>query len=180
MESRAPTLSTERLSLRPLVEADFSALALGLGDREVSRWLRTVPHPYGIADARAFFEIVREGREQASLEDFVITTTNDGRLVGGIGLRFSEDSTEAALGYWIAREHWGCGYATEAARRVVGFAMRERQSSIPLARIEAHAYVGNERSRRVLTHCGFTEIAIETIEGCGPDSNQRAHLYRIG
>ncbi len=179
MECIAPILTTSRLTLRPLVDADLPALVEGLNDREVSRWLRTVPHPYGHADAMAFSRIVHEGRREGSLDDFVITITETQRVVGGIGLRYSEDRTTAALGYWIGRAHWGKGFATEASRRVVAYAREERSAVSPLALLEAHAHVGNERSRRVLANCGFTEVRIEMVEVCGLDGNRQAHRYEL-
>ncbi len=170
-------LNTSRLSLRPLAAEDFPSLIELLGDFEVSRALRRVPHPYTQQDAEDFLRIILEGREANALDDYAITRQHDGSLIGGIGLRYNDERTRADFGYWIARKYWGCGYATEAVRAVIDFAFSERARHKELEHVEAHVHVGNERSRRVLTKCGFTETAIEIIDACGHDGNRKAHKY---
>ena len=59
MHSAAPpTLRTPRLTLRPLTYDDCDAIAEGVGNYDVSRWLAVVPYPYSVEDARAFLERV--------------------------------------------------------------------------------------------------------------------------
>src|SRR3546814_17775786 len=48
---------------------------------------------------------------------FLVTRTRDAALVGCIGIDRKGDDGE--LGYWIARQHWGRGYATEAGRALL-------------------------------------------------------------
>ena len=119
-------LNTSRLSLRPLASEDFPSLIELLSDFEVSRALRQVPHPYTQQDAEDFLRITIEGREANALDDYAITRHHDGSFIGGIGLRYNDERTRADFGYWIARKHWGCGYATEAVRAVIDFAFSER------------------------------------------------------
>jgi len=69
----------------------------------------------------------------------------DGRLVGCINC-FKLDGQDA-VGYWIAREHWGRGIATLALRRLL-----EAVATRPL---HARAARSNVASIRVLEHCGF-------------------------
>ena len=76
--------------------------------------------------------------------------TGDGRVVF-VGLH--DGGTRAELGFWIGRAHWGHGYATEAASRVVAFA----RDALGVARITATAAEGNAASRRVLDKLGFVE-----------------------
>jgi [ribosomal protein S5]-alanine N-acetyltransferase len=57
----------------------------------------------------------------------------------------------AELGYWIGKPFWGCGYATEASRRVIRFAFEE----LVLNRVFAHAMTKNATSIRVLEKSGF-------------------------
>ena len=40
-------------------------------------------------------------------------------LVGDLGFRISEDGKQGEVGYTLAREHWGKGYATEAVSRLL-------------------------------------------------------------
>ena len=54
VERDGETIETRRLLLRPLTMDDAGALAKLINDREIARMLARVPHPYGLADARAF------------------------------------------------------------------------------------------------------------------------------
>jgi RimJ/RimL family protein N-acetyltransferase len=72
----------------------------------------------------------------------------DGQLVGSIGSWDGDGERE--VGYWLGRDHWGRGHATEAVR-----AFLEVETTRPL-----FAYVAphNEASKRVVTKVGFAEI----------------------
>jgi len=135
---------TERLLLRPGWIEDAPALTAAIGDREIARNLTRVPWPYRLADAEAFLE----QPSQPTRPKFMICRRSDHRLIGGIGL--SAD-IEAELGYWIARDHWGRGYATEAGRAVLALA----DSSLRLPRIRARRAADNAASANVLRKLGF-------------------------
>jgi [ribosomal protein S5]-alanine N-acetyltransferase len=75
-------------------------------------------------------------------------------LVGTIGLRdIDVEHSQAELGFWVAVECWGQGYATEASRAVVGFGFGQ----LGLNRIYAHHMVRNPASGRVLTKVGMKQ-----------------------
>src|SRR5690606_6266556 len=56
------------------------------------------------------------------------------------------------MGYWIARAHWGHGYASEAGRAVIDVAR-----ALGHKRLTAGHYVDNPASARVLRKIGFRE-----------------------
>jgi RimJ/RimL family protein N-acetyltransferase len=90
-------------------------------------------------------------RERESL-GLAITLSYDDSLVGMIELsHLSLTDRCAELGYWIAPEFRGHGYATEASRAMcdVGF------SALKLHRIEARAFARNRASIRVLEKAGL-------------------------
>ncbi|MEP6815974.1 MAG: GNAT family N-acetyltransferase [Marmoricola sp.] len=64
---------------------------------------------------------------------------------------------ERNIGYWIGREHWGHGYATEALTQYV-VEVGERP-------LHAHVAEHNLGSIRVLTKCGFVVVGEEQQEG---------------
>ena len=145
LADKAVTLRTARLTLRPYERDDTDALARALGDIEVARWLARVPHPYTRDDAVGFVEAsLRAGPASPG---FAILF--GGRLVGGIGLRRSDDTTE--LGYWLARDHWGRGLMTEAAAAVVAHGF----GAMGLPEIRSGVFVGNEASLAIQKRLGF-------------------------
>ena len=144
-------LVTRRLTMRPPLEVDLDAIADGLGDLEVARWIGTVPHPYTAADAREWLE-----RMERAPEDRRWTLHDARGLVGVVSIRAPRSSGAAGkggehvLGYWLARRAWGRGLMTEAA--TAALARHFRRSD---AAVAATARTANRASLRVLERLGF-------------------------
>jgi RimJ/RimL family protein N-acetyltransferase len=128
---------TERLLLRPGWAEDAPALSAAIDDRLVACNLTRVPSPYGLSDAQAFLAAKRPEHDAAP------------ELVGAIGITRATCGG-AELGYWIARTHWGRGYATEA-----GAAMIRIAHSLRVPRLVAGHFLDNPASGRVLRKLGF-------------------------
>jgi len=115
-------IETPRLILRPWSEADREAFVHIVSDPEVGEWLggaRT--RDQAIADfdrMRAFWDAHGHGQ-------FAIERKADGVLVGRVGCRRQPPEWnhpmmgEVEIGWMLAREAWGNGYATEAAGAVL-------------------------------------------------------------
>ena len=131
-------ITTPRLRLTPVTDGDPVEVAARIGNYDVARWLGRVPYPYHKADAETF---IAANADQAGRAWFIYDA--DG-LVGGI-------SIDDELGYWIAREAWGRGYATEAADWVVDAHFADPDAADLLS---GH-FPGNERSADVLRKLGF-------------------------
>jgi RimJ/RimL family protein N-acetyltransferase len=151
----ATSLLTDRLLLRPCAPGDEQALVAGLGDREVERWLETVPHPYTAEHARDWIARSARERDAGFMQDFAITLADGGALVGGIAFTPSRVEPVAEVGYWIARPHWGRGYGGEALARVVRYATAE--CAPRFERLRARVDRDNTASRRMLARAGFVE-----------------------
>jgi RimJ/RimL family protein N-acetyltransferase len=134
---------SKRLFLRPAFPEDSSAIFAGIGDEAIVRNLARAPWPYRLCDARAFADLPQDAR----LPRFLVTLPGTG-VIGSAGLGELEGETE--LGYWIARAHWGCGYATEAAGAVLGIAR-----ALGHRRVVAGHFVDNPASGKVLRKLGF-------------------------
>ena len=111
-------VESERLILRPPRPADIQAMAVWLGDIEVSRNLAQVPYPYGEADAEDF--VAKRSRHGDGHYSFSVLRKSDNLFVGCIGLHLEDEGYE--LGYWLGKPFWGQGYASEAARAAAHFA----------------------------------------------------------
>lgn len=139
-------MRSERLFLRPCWPEDWLELLVSIDDEGVVRNLASVPWPYTSDDAKAFVE----RQQERLLPQFFITvpSAEGTKLIGSVGL--SRDGDDVELGYWIARSHWGQGYATEAARAVLSQAR-----AMGHRRIVAGHFVDNPASGRVLRKVGF-------------------------
>jgi RimJ/RimL family protein N-acetyltransferase len=139
-----PVLATERLTLRAPRCDDVKAIAALANDRRIAVNTARIPHPYGIADAEQFIAAVN--RRDSGV---CFAITQGGALIGACGLDAREEAPE--LGYWLGARYWGRGYATEAVRAVIDYALGELEHET----LQAGARVNNPASRRVLEKCAF-------------------------
>jgi RimJ/RimL family protein N-acetyltransferase len=82
--------------------------------------------------------------------EYYLAVTAGGELVGFVRLALGGVKA-AKLGYAIHADHWGNGYATDAARTIVRLGFDE----LGLHRITAAVGPTNHASMTVLTHLGF-------------------------
>jgi ribosomal-protein-alanine N-acetyltransferase len=147
--TRAKEILTERLRLRPPTLADAEQVFARYGqDASVSRYISWIPHR-SIEDTVAFLErIVCDNAEGRSF-GFLIFSRSSGELLGSVGGAIEKHRMQ--FGYCLARDAWGHGYATEAARAFVDAALK-----IPeLCRVQAFCDVENSASARVLEKIGL-------------------------
>lgn len=160
-------ITTERLRLRPLDLADAPRIASLCGDLEVARWLARVPHPYPLAAAIAFVTEVQAGggAEVRAID----RRGRPGVLIGVIGIDGLPG--DPSLGYWIGREEWGRGLATEAAGAMVAQAF----SALGVDLLRSGAFAGNAASLRVQEKLGF-RVTGERLLDCAALGEPRRHL----
>ena len=163
---------TERLLLRPGWAEDAPALARAIADEQVVRNLATAPWPFALEDAEAFLAAPRD----PAMPSFLITerTDDEPRIVGACGLG-RRPSGAVEMGYWIGRQFWGRGFATEAGR-----AMIEIAQALKLPRLEASHFLDNPASGRVLEKLGFLPTGLSAARySCARGGEAIAKLYRL-
>jgi ribosomal-protein-alanine N-acetyltransferase len=145
-----PTLTTERLVLRPLTQSDAADVFRLVNDPEIARNTLLIPHPYPEGLAEEWIASHEERFEKNQEVVFAITSRETGSLLGVIGI-IPEPHDQASLGYWIAKELWNRGYATEAAAAAIAYAFE----TLGVNRVEAIHYTRNPSSGRVMQKCGM-------------------------
>ena len=139
-------LVTKRLTLRPPLEVDIDDIAEFIGNKNVSRMLARVPHPYFRKDAEDWISHISKNID-AGLD--MAFTLHRERLIGVITLEGFDTIPE--LGYWLAEPAWGKGFATEAGAAVLAHAFRTRD----VERIVSAAFKENTASLNVQKKLGF-------------------------
>lgn len=134
---------SERLFLRPAWPEDWQAILSGANDEDLVRNLAHAPWPYGEDDARSFAEMV----QNQHLPHFLVTLPGTG-VIGSAGM--GEHAGQPEIGYWIARDFRGLGFATEAAGAVLNIAR-----TLGYRRLTAGHFADNPASGRVLRKLGF-------------------------
>ncbi len=143
-----PVVETRRLVLRSPGLHDVPRLATLADDPDIARMTMRMPHPYRARDAEDFVVQVA-GQDPRRAATFVIEHEDHGP-VGVLGM-FENGDPMPETGYWIGREFWGRGYATEALEGALVWAGRKWKRRALMA---GH-FADNPASGRVLEKAGF-------------------------
>ncbi|MFF8929305.1 GNAT family N-acetyltransferase [Streptomyces longwoodensis] len=145
-------LRTDRLVLRPWRESDLVPWAAMNADPEVRRHLGDLltreQSDASVARFRAEFE-------ERGYGWWAVEVRSTGAFIGFAGLDRVDDGLPFAgveIGWRLAREAWGKGYATEAARAVLDFGF----DTLGLPEILAVTTATNLRSQAVMRRIGMT------------------------
>jgi RimJ/RimL family protein N-acetyltransferase len=144
-----PTLTGERVLLRPWRADDVAAVLAACQDPEIQRWTQ-IPVPYGRADAEGFVTGMAPSTWADGGALFAVEARGDGALVGSTGLFYPRDGL-AEAGYWSAPGHRGRGFTVEALLVLCAWAFDE----VGLRRVELHVDPDNTGSRGVAERAGF-------------------------
>lgn len=148
-----PDLSTleltgPRLLLRRWRPEDAARVAEVMTDESTARWL-SVPWPYTRRDAEQFVsESGHDGRDEGTGLGCAVEERETGRVVGSAALRLRGG---ADIGYWIAADARGHGYATEAATLLGDLAL----GTLGLPRVRIDCDTHNLASARTALAAGF-------------------------
>lgn len=145
-------LETNRLILRHQVPEDLDSLWAIYCDPEMVRYIPDAPTSYD--EARLELEWHQHGHPRHPELGLWATIHKDtGRFIGRCGLLpwTIDERQEVEVAYLIAREYWGQGLGTEAARGIVRYAI----DSLGLTRLVCQIDPGNLASRRVAEKIGM-------------------------
>lgn len=145
-----PVLHTTRFGIRKPVEKDIPAIVSIAGDWEVASRLARMPYPYSKENAHFFLaEIVPHELAWA------IVDRRSDQMVGVIGLAPCEHPPGSIeLGYYIGRQHWGQGIATEVGAVVTALGI----GLVGQRNVRSGYFVDNPASGRVLEKLGFVTV----------------------
>jgi len=144
-------IQTRRLLLRRLTDADAAAIQVLANDRDIARMLCRMPHPYPAGAARDLLAMVDRQWRRGTGTIFAIEYNN--RLAGMTGIERHPSDPAMELGYWLGREFWRRGIASEAARALIGAYFENGGGD----EIVCECYTDNAGSEAVIRACGFRQ-----------------------
>jgi RimJ/RimL family protein N-acetyltransferase len=172
-------LATPRLQLRSWRDEDLEPYAALNADPKVREFFPSLQTRQESAESMQY---IRDHWAQRGFGLWAVEVIGGAPFIGFIGLNVpSFDGAfmpSVELGYRLAFDHWGRGYATEGARAAIAFGF----TTVGLAEIVAMTAAGNERSRRVMTRLGMTRNAADDFghPNIGVGHPLRRHvLYRL-
>jgi [ribosomal protein S5]-alanine N-acetyltransferase len=145
-------LHTDHLFLREFVTADWQAVLAYQHDPRYLQYYDWIDRTPG--DVQRFVQLFLDQQEEHPPRKFqlAVVLKKTEHLIGNCGIRRAAiTSHEADIGYEVSPDHWGHGYATEAARAIVHFGFAE----LKVHRIWAWCITDNLASARVLEKIGF-------------------------
>ncbi len=170
MAETVPTITTERLVLRPLAASDVAAYADMHADEEVARYLTSNGAALSAEDAWRQLAMFIGHWELRGFGMWAIAELErPDVLIGRVGAHEPEGWPDVEIGWVLARSAWGRGYATEAARAALRyvFEVLNRPRAVSLI------HPDNVRSRAVAARLG------QRYAGEWTFGTQRADLYEI-
>lgn len=139
---------TERLCLRQFNESDTEAVFAMRSDADVMRFIR---EPQNINETVNWIKLVSSHWADEKIGFCAVVEKASQKLIGWCGLWRLKETGETEVGYAIAKEFWGRGLATEAARRFLEYGFEE----LEVDEIVAVARPENKASRRVMERLGM-------------------------
>lgn len=156
-----PAIRTPRLALRPWRDEDLAPFAAMNADPRVMEFF---PRPLDRAESDAAVARIRDHFARHGFGLWAVEVPGVANFIGFVGLaipRFEAPFTPCVeIGWRLAREHWGRGYATEAARTVLEYGFRD----LALQEIVSFTATANLRSRAVMERIGMTRSSEDDFD----------------
>ncbi len=149
-----PTLTGERIILRPITINDAQAMFASLSDAESMR-LTGTQQTFTLDQVQQYCQRIAEADDRV---DYAITLKEDPTYLGEVVLN-DIDWQNRAANFRIAlasEKLFGNGYGTEATQLIVHFGFR----TLKLHRIELEVYDFNPRAQHVYEKVGFVQEGV--------------------
>jgi RimJ/RimL family protein N-acetyltransferase len=147
------SIATERLLLRPWRASDRAPFAALNADPLVMEWFPTL---LSAAESDAMADAIEQRMtDQGGWGLWAVEVPAVADFIGFVGLNPAQETLghpTVEIGWRLAAEHWGRGYAPEAARASLAHGF----DSLGLEEIVAFTSTGNQKSRRVMEKIGMS------------------------
>lgn len=150
----------QRIGLRKFEKSDLEDLHLLLSDPAVSQMLPK-GEPYSREESEAWYNGFQDHWSKNGFGVWVAERTSTKKFLGYCGLRVFPEFEEVEVLYSISKDHWGQGYASEAATASVDFGLNDLQ----LPKIIGLAKMNNSRSASVLQKAGLSFVKNTEVFG---------------
>ncbi|MEV6845593.1 GNAT family N-acetyltransferase [Actinoplanes sp. NPDC051411] len=167
-------LTTERLTIRPLADADVDAIVVATSDPLIQQWL-PLPRPYRREHAEGFVHDIAEAA-QTSGRGLIRAIECEGELAGVVDFKSTDwDNGETEIGYWTHPAFRGRGIMVEAVTAMAHHAL----TVAGLQRVVVRVASGNTASARVAEKAGFTREGVARNAGYTHDGRVDLVIFSL-
>lgn len=143
-------LETERLILRKITFKDEPHLFRLDSNEAVHRYLGNSPVK-STEQIKTVIQFIQDQYKKHGIARYAVVLKETNEFIGWAGLKFVEEKINGHhhfydIGYRIIKEHWGKGYATEAAQAWIDFGFTKLKAK----KIFAMVHFENDASIKVL------------------------------
>ena len=146
-------LETDRLILRKYTKDDVEPFYNNVGsDFEVTKYVMWNKHE-NISATKELIDKWILDYEKGDTFRWAVVLKSDGNLIGNIDcVKVDIKNKTCEIGYVYGSKFWGCGYATEAFKKVIDYLMNE----VGIYTVYAEHLGLNPASGEVMKKCGMT------------------------
>lgn len=150
MTGRFPSLTSQRLLLRPFADSDLMNVYSGLSDPEVIKY-------YGVSydspeATQAQMDFFRDLELNGTGVWWAVCSPDNHLFYGGGGFSsLSQVHQKAEVGFWLLPPYWGNGLLQEAMTLICTYGFQEMN----LHRMEGFVETENEKSKKAIEKAGF-------------------------
>lgn len=174
--AESTVLESDRLRLRPFVDADLPRIVEACNDPDSLHWLNSLPQPYTETTARGYVADCIWQAAKGSKATWAIADRDSDQLLGNIAVMDMLRPGSGEIGYWMHPDARRRGVMTEAVRLVVEHAW----SGLNRRRLVLYAADGNDGSNAVAKAAGFTHYGTQRLaEKLGDGSYVDLHGYEL-
>lgn len=149
-------LYTDRLLLREYTDRDDSAVLHVMMQPQIYAFTAHIPLSCSRAYAARWIRSVGAAMRRKISYEFAVTDRDTGAYIGNIGVvRADRNLHTAEITYWIDPARQNRGYATEAGRALLGWAV----PALKLETLTGCCMAHNAASRRVMEKLGFSFVS---------------------
>lgn len=145
-----PTLTTSRLTLRPLTLADDVSLHRIMNEPDIMQYFPNTDPPDMERVQRIIANQLNHWQEH-HLGWWAVVPHGQTELIGWNGLQYLPETDEVEVGYLLSQQFWGRGYATEGAKASIQFGFEK----FNFGEIIGLTHPENTASQNVLKKCGM-------------------------
>jgi RimJ/RimL family protein N-acetyltransferase len=158
---------SDRLLLRLVSQTDAADIAKACADPEIARFIRLMPPPYTVEDAREYIATAISSWERGDQAVLVTADATSGELLGMVSVPLVDGG---GVGYWIKRSARGRGAMSEALQLALGWLERERG----VAHTVLRTHPANVASQRVAERAGYERVGLVNHERPYRDGERKA------
>jgi ribosomal-protein-alanine N-acetyltransferase len=148
-------IETERTVIRPFVKKDFKPFKKFMKSKEATQYLLFNEEQKTNKGIKELFNFtIQSYNTENQIFSFVVADKRTDQFIGSVGMA-PDFETDAVQIYWsILPEQWNNGYATEAAKALLSYALNE----LEIEEIVAYSHPDNKAGMRVAEKIGMENL----------------------